>query len=204
MSKEPTFWQFFASEEEVLFGFEKDQRRLFARLAQELQKVHPDLTFEFGPVTEGKRQFVISAGGIKKAFTAVESLYGARPELRRFDVIKFRPRRDVVSDINYRGMAIRAKDVYYHLYDYDKHPDKVAIRLFLPGYSNSKQAEFGQIGYLMLDEAIGEYFVVMCVDSIQLAGHDSSYFAGARPIQELGGHFIEVITSKISKTGPLH
>src|SRR5215467_13810510 len=126
MGKEAAFWQFFADDEEAFFGFEKDQRRLFARLAQELRKVNPDLTFEFGPVAGGKRQFVISAGGVKSAFTEVESLYGARPVLKRFEVIKFRPKRDVVCDLTYRGTTVRAQDVYYRLYEDDKHLDKVA------------------------------------------------------------------------------
>jgi len=37
-------------------------------LASEMHKVHPDLTFEFGPVEEERREFVITAGGIKGAF----------------------------------------------------------------------------------------------------------------------------------------
>src|SRR5713101_6501297 len=102
------FWQYFARDEEAIFSFEKDQKRAFARLAEELRKVNPDLTFEFGPVTEGVRDFIISAGGIKKAFPAVEKLYSAKPELRRFRVIKFRPRRQVVSDIGYGGLSVHS------------------------------------------------------------------------------------------------
>jgi hypothetical protein len=204
MTKEGMFWQYFAREEEVIFKFEKDQKRVFARLTEELQKVHPDLTFEFGPVTEGARDFVISAGGVKKAFPAVEKLYGERPELKRFRVIKFRPRRKVVSDLNYGGLAIRGKDVYYHLVSDEEDVNKVGVLLFLPGYSKNKEVEFGNIGYLMLDEAIGEYAVETYISAIEMKGHDSPHFEGAHPIGELGDHFVEVISRKIPRTGPLH
>lgn len=204
MNKEAMFWQYFARNEEAIFRFEKDQKRVFARLTEELQKVHPDLTFEFGPVTEGARDFVISAGGIKKAFPAVEKLYSAKPELKRFRVIKFRPRRQVVSDLNYGGLSICSRDVYYHLVGDDQHVDKVGILLFLPGYSKSKEEQFGNIGYLLLDEAIGEYAVETYLSVIEMMGHDSSHFKGAHPISELGDHFAEVIATRIPRTGPLH
>ncbi len=204
MTKDAMFWQYFARDEEVIFRFEKDQKRVFARLTEELRRVHPDLTFEFGPVIEGARDFVISAGGIKKAFPAFEKLYSAKPELKRFRVIKFRPRRQVVSDINYGGLVIRSKDVYYHLVGDDKDVNKVGILLFLPGHSKGKEAEFGNIGYLMLDEAVGEYAVEMYLSAIEMMGHDSPHFEGAHPISELGEHFAEVISTKIPRTGPLH
>lgn len=204
MSNEALFWKFFAAEEETLFTFEKDQQRVFAKLTQQLQKVHPDLTFEFGPVTEGVRDFIISAGGMKKAFPAVEQLYRARPELKRFRVIKFRPRRPVITDVEYGGLAIRSKDVYYHLIDDSKDKQKVGILLFLPGYTEKRQADFGNIGYLMLDEAIGEYGVETYLSAIHMMGHDSPHFKNAHPIADLGEHFTEIISERIPRTGPLH
>jgi hypothetical protein len=197
MSKERSFWQYFIREEETIFQFETKQEKVFDELAEELAKLHPDLTFEFGPVVDGRRDFVISAAGIREAFPAVERLYDAKPELKRFRVIKFRPKREAVNDIDFGGLTVRSKDVYYRLYEDDRDVNKVGIRLFLPGYSKSQETQFRNIGYLMLDEAIGEYAVEMHVGFIEMMGHDSAYFEGALPIAELGNDYAEVIARKM-------
>jgi len=57
----------FVRHQAELSDFESDHRRVLDRLATELQKGDPDLTFEFGP-KEPKRGFVISARGLKKLF----------------------------------------------------------------------------------------------------------------------------------------
>src|SRR5882724_4779444 len=74
-SAEADFWQWFQRNEADLFDFERDQEAIFDRLAAEMHKVHPSLTFEFGSKENGRREFVISADGIKDAFPKVESLY---------------------------------------------------------------------------------------------------------------------------------
>ena len=80
---EAAFWKWFASNEARLFSFERDQEAIFDELGAEMHRVNSDLTFEFGPVQNGKREFVISAGGIKSAFPAVKALYRSAPELKR-------------------------------------------------------------------------------------------------------------------------
>ena len=71
------FWNWFIRHEEGLFTFdsnnETEREKLFDRLAIELQKVHPNLTFEFGP-NEPVREFVISAGCIRRVFPAIDIL----------------------------------------------------------------------------------------------------------------------------------
>jgi hypothetical protein len=79
-SPESDFWRWFQKNENALFDFERDQERTFDRLAAEMQKVDPSLTFEFGPKDDGRREFVISADGIVEAFPKVESLYAAAPK----------------------------------------------------------------------------------------------------------------------------
>src|SRR4030095_14054404 len=89
---EEDFWKWFENNEAALFDFEKDQEAVFDRLAAALHRVHPDLTFEFGPKHDNRREFVISADGIKDAFPKVISLHTAAPRLPRWTFIRFRPR----------------------------------------------------------------------------------------------------------------
>jgi len=87
------FWKWFNENEGELFDFEVDKERIFDRLASQLRKVDPNLTFEFGPKQAGKREFIVSAGGVKRAFAAVTSLIAKAPNLNRWRITGFRPRR---------------------------------------------------------------------------------------------------------------
>src|SRR4051812_44636605 len=82
-SPESDFWAWFKKEDVKLFAFESNQEAVFNSLDAAIHRVNPDLTFEFGPVQDGRREFVISAGGIQSAFPAVESLHRAAPDLAR-------------------------------------------------------------------------------------------------------------------------
>ena len=69
---ENKFWNWFINNQDMLFNFEKDTETVFEKLSFQMNKVNSDLTFEFGPIqASGKREFVISAGGIKSAFSSL-------------------------------------------------------------------------------------------------------------------------------------
>lgn len=65
-SPESDFWTWFQQNEDEIFNFEKNQEVVFDQLAARMQKVNPSLTFEFGPKEDSKREFVISADGVKR------------------------------------------------------------------------------------------------------------------------------------------
>ena len=188
-TKEATFWHWFEKNEGRLFSFEKDRERVFDDLAGAMKKVHSDLTFEFGPVlSDGRREFVISAGGIKKAFPAVEALYSSAPKMNRWIFAKFRQRRAPINDLEFSGRKVRAKDVHYLLFR-DENPAKVGVMIFFDGYREEEKSVFGQIGYLFLDEALGEYDVEMKLGAIVFQACDSKYFERAHPLTELPKDF---------------
>jgi hypothetical protein len=191
ISKESAFWNWFSLNESRYFDFESNLESCFDALSEELQKIHPDLTFEFGPIENNKREFVVSAGGIRDAFEAVVMLCDASPLLPHFQITKFRPRREPM-DIEYKHLQIKASEVYFHLVK-DEYPEKIAVLLFLPGYSENQEVIFGQVGYLFLDEALGEYDVETKVGFIKVFGHDSRHFSGASPIIEMANSFDAVL-----------
>ena len=192
-SPEGDFWKWFVSNEAQLFSWESDREATFDKLGAAMHRVNPDLTFEFGPVANGKREFVISAGGMKKAFPTVEALFASAPSLKRWKWTKFRPRRSSLSDIEFGGITVRASDVHYLLARDDP---KVGIVLFFDGYNEKEKNTFGQIGYLFLDEALGEYVVEMQVGFIEFQSRKSKYFQEASPLVELSAHFDEFWAKK--------
>lgn len=161
---EQQFWKWFQDNDSALFDFERDQERVFDRLAKELHKVNPDLVFEFGPKKDGRRDFVISADGIRQAFPAVESLFAAAPPLPRWRIIEFRPRR-TPHDISIGGLTVKASSVRVHMV---QRSGKVDLVLFIPEYSADARDSFLQIVYLLLDEALGEYDVETYVGFIDV------------------------------------
>lgn len=189
-SNEAAFWKWFTTNEPRLFFFEKDQESLFNELAREIHRVDRDLTFEFGPVEDGRREFVISADGIKSAFPAVEALYSAAPDLDRWIWVKYRPRRHPILDLELDGLSVKVDEVSYLL---ARDGEKVGIVLFFENYSVEAKTTFEQIGYLFLDEALGEFAIETQVGFIEIHGRDSKYFDQSHSLKELPAQFDEYL-----------
>ena len=178
---EQEFWKWFQKNEASLFSFETNQDVVFDRLAAQMQKVQESLTFEFGPVKNGQREFVISADGIKAAFPAVEQLYASAPKLDRWIFIKFRPRRTPM-DVQYNGVKVKADDVYCTV-----EPDrgKAGITVFFRGYEAEQDKAYKGIAFLMLDQALGEYDVETKVGFIQVKPFSADSELEKKPVKEV-------------------
>jgi hypothetical protein len=182
------FWHWFADNDDRLFHFERDQEPTFDALAAAMNNVDPDLTFEFGPVQEGRRDFVISAGGIRRGFDAVQRLAAAAPRSHRWNVIPFRPRRPIGNIIEFDGVRVDPASVEYSLLS---SKTAVGIYLFIPGYTDD-DSRFGQSAYLLLDEALGEYDVEMKLGLIKMFAPESQTNGPRYPLIELPLHFDDV------------
>jgi hypothetical protein len=192
MSAQEKFWHWFVQHEVELFGFDPDREiereKLFDELASALQEVDPNLAFEFGPKGT-KREFVISAAGIKEVFPAVAALVAAAPPLSRWKVTAFRPRRDPVNVIQFRGKQVDPKDVCFSLLDNGK---MAGIHLFVPGFRED-DVDLKQIGYLLLDEALGEYDVEWRVGLIRMLPPEIRTEGPRYPLAELPLRFDELV-----------
>jgi hypothetical protein len=161
---EQAFWNWFQKNEDGLFDFEKNQEQIFDRLSTELHKIDPNLTFEFGPKENGRREFTISADGIRKAFPAVEKLFASAPPLPRWKIQKFRQRREP-SNISFRGVRVVASDVKVSAM---RQGEKADITVFMPEYSEAARETYIGIAFLLLDQALGEYDVETRVGEIRV------------------------------------
>jgi len=191
MTAEKDFWSWFVQHEAELFNFEVDQENIFDQLAFQLGKVHKDLTFEFGPKTV-PREFVVSAAGIKAAFPAVVSLVGAVPPLEKWQVTAFRPRRTLSNTVEFRGKRVDPEDVQFTLLNNGK---MAGIYLFMPGFQEN-DTDLKQIGYLLLDEALGEYDVESRLGLIEMLPYDARTEGERYPLAELPRLF-DQLTSRL-------
>jgi hypothetical protein len=180
MTAEQQFWKWFQTNDEQLFNFESNQERTFDLLLREMHKVNPDLTFEFGPKQNGRREFIISADGIKTAFQKVEELYASAPSLPHWKFVKFRPRR-APADISFANISVKASDVKVELKPGNPKAD---ITVCFPAYSEPERRNYVALAFLFLDQALGEYDVEMHVDRIEVKNTKKAS-RESMPIQQL-------------------
>jgi hypothetical protein len=88
--------------------------------------------------------------------------------------------------MNVGGKKVRADDVRYLL---AQDGDKVGIVLFFDGYNEREKGTFDQMGYLFLDEALGEYAVETQVGFIEFQSRQSGDFGKSHPLTELPREF---------------
>jgi hypothetical protein len=195
MDNEEAFWKWFLQHEVELFDLDpgdvSDRERIFDELARELLKVDPDLVFEFGP-NEPRREFVISAGGIKKAFASVVSLVDAAPPLNRWQIIAFRPRRAPSNVVEFRGKRVDPREVQFSLLDNGK---IAGVNLFIPGFREG-DSDWKQIGYLLLDDILGEYDVESRLGLIKMLSPSTQTDEERYSLSELPARF-DLLVSKL-------
>ena len=65
--------------------------------------------------------------------------------------------------------------------------------VFMDGYSLKDRDNWDQIGYLLIDSALGEYDVETHVGEILFFSRDSEYFHKAQTLAELPSHFDKML-----------
>ena len=187
------FWSWFVENEHTIFDFEDNVETVFNAIAQELVKVDDNVTFELSSINEaGKRQFVFSAAGLSSSFPAVEQFVDTAPTLERWVFVKYRQRMNVLLNVEFGGVEVDPDNIHYVIVK-DTDPYKAGVLLFFDGYTEQARDIYGNIGYLILDQALGEYIVETRVGVIGMFDRSSPYFLNAKPVKELAEHFDYVI-----------
>jgi hypothetical protein len=183
-SKYQKFWKWFQMYEDEIVCFEADRERVFDKLANRLRRVHRDLTFEFSSIINARREFIVSAGGIKSAFAEASTLVREAPALHRWQIIAFRQRKDLPT-ISYGGKTIQRESVFF---DYVSTDDKIDLTVFMPGLAGCSEEEttvIKTIGYRLLDTTVGEYDVETKIAGIQFVDGLSYPEKRRIPLREL-------------------
>lgn len=167
---EDAFWDWFSKKADLYFHFERNQDVLFSKLKAELEKIHPDITFQFSPIFEdGIRELIISADGIKSVFPIVIDLVREAPILQNWKIIAFRQPHKEITQINYQDLTINFKDVFFR---YSKDNGQVGLELNIRGFYESPEWTAGV--FILLDNVLGEYHTEMSLSSIDKRALDES------------------------------
>lgn len=194
MRKEEAFWAWFRANEVRLFDFEQDQEKIFDELSRELKKVNPDLVFEFGPKNE-KREFTVSADGIKEAFPAVIALVDKAPVLERWIIQKFRQRGKPDARIEINGEKLSADQYKFTI---ERDGDKAGITLYVDGYDPARRDLFAKVGFIFLDNCLGEYDVETKVGFVEIKPASDPSSLLKQPLSELPKTFDNFISAKLN------
>ena len=190
-SPEERFWQWFEQNSSRLFAFESDRDRVFRDLTAALHKVHEGLTFEFGPVRDSKREFIVSADGIRERFPAVQSLAAAAPAMSQWTVIPFRPPKNISGVIEYQGHRVGTEDVWFRS---EADDDRIGLHLYVRGLTEENKNSLGGATFILLDNALGEYAVETRVGFMEWNGlPDDPKAAGLTPFTAIREVFDVVI-----------
>jgi len=192
---EEQFWAWFQKNEDLLFHLERGQERTFAKLNAAMTKVHPDLVFEFGPIENGMREFVISADGLRDAFPSVESLYATAPSLPRWTFVAFRPRHEPMK-IGIGDLRVAPEDIEVSI---EEDGNKAGLTVYVRGLNESTEHHLSQIAFLMLDHAVGEYDMEMKVGFIEIRPFEEQTHESRHSLLEFPAAFDEFISQHNSR-----
>jgi hypothetical protein len=180
-SKEEKFWSWFTENANLFFHFENNQNVLFERLKNKLDKIDTNFVFEFSNILEdGKREFVISADGIKESFPSVTKLVKQAPNFNKWKIIAFRQPRKKINLINYEGLKINFKNVFFK---YRKNNGEIDLELHIKEFYES--AEWTSAVFILLDNILGEYHTEMTLGFIDKKKLDKNEKDDLFPIYEL-------------------
>lgn len=191
---EQQFWEWFKRNQRMLFHIEQEQEPVIRELSAKLARIDGHLTFELGPVTDGKREFVISAGGIKDAFPSVIALASAAPPLEQWTITTFRPRRTEISTIRIGPVNVNPDDVMFTM---TPNGQQVDITLYFGGGVHYNRELHGHIGFLLLDETLGEFDVEMLVGRVEFVPASATSVYTKYPLRQLPGQF-DILVRRIS------
>ena len=188
-SKEQEFWGWFSKNEKEIFVFEKNQKEVLDSISDALSKYQEGLVFEISQVTEGKREFIISADGISELFPPVEILSQAAPDFDRWTIIPFRPRMNDYANFKLECAGKNLDPAMIWIY-YRIQEGNFDLIVYHPDYSDEERDIFVSASYILLDMALGEYDVVRgirYIDHQRLPENPTE--VGLKPFSELRSIF---------------
>lgn len=179
----------------MLNSFEPGMEAVLDSISKNLNAYNPNLAIEISqPHKDGVREFIISAEGVIDEFQSVIDLYESRPPLKGWEIIAFRPRMPLEYSINFSGLELDPKDLWIYWREDEGNFDLI---VYFPNYDEEQRNTFVEAAYILLDMAIGEYYVAAGIRYIdhQLLP-ESPEEEGLLPFKSLPEIFFEYIDRK--------
>ena len=204
----PFFWSWFQTNQKALFASDNPGDMEHVSLGEKLKRIEEELTYEIGQAVNGKREIAVSADGIPELFPVVQQVVKAAPKMEQWKVVAFRQR---VSEASLKELAIKGapvnlssdkakeqegveiavKDMRAGI---AREGDKANITVFIKGYN--KQEDQDNLALVMLQQALGEYDMVMKVGDIKFASTQEANEKNSIPFVKLASTFDKLMAHK--------
>jgi hypothetical protein len=164
---EKQFWDWFAAHSEWIFTFETHQSQVFDELTKRIKKVNPGLVFELAAKrdADGRREFIVSADGIRTTFPAVVHLVQQAPKLDTWRWTAFRPASTGTPSLVMGDMEFSYAEFSF---SYTKRSDTmIDIILYVSTY-DPKDKRVLMASCILLDMLLGEFDAAMRLGGVAI------------------------------------
>ena len=165
------FWNWFKENQSVYYFDNSDlsQTQLKNKIYsfyKQLKKINSKITFEFGPIHNGKKQLIITAEGQAANFPLVFRIVNQSPHLKNWQVIALRP---AVKDFESLTLPLDGKYVNINDFSYVSiiNDDKKKVNIMLIRNDDKQWDNTAkQVVFILLDRALGEYNTETKLDAV--------------------------------------
>lgn len=163
-SREEAFWEWFKSNAPLIKEADSGHEPILDELYSQLSKVQKGLTFELGPKEDERREFIVSADGIKDRFPAVQRLVAAAPVFSDWEIIAFRQPKGYDSTVQFGDVNLSPNDIWFSAY-----PDGslTGLSIYIRGLSNQNIQDLAGAAFVLLDSVLGEYALETRIGGIE-------------------------------------
>lgn len=176
------FWRWFGTNADRIREAAKrtDHAVIVQELGQQIAKAAPGVVHEIGMPDPTTVELIFSADGLRAGVPGVLAITKAAPRLAGFVFTAFRPRHPDFA-LQIKDETVKADDL-----GYVSKPDNGVLHLgvFVPG--DREEGLRTTIGFLLLDQVLGEYDVMTGLGRIEFV---SEPIVGAKPLTALAAEF---------------
>jgi hypothetical protein len=171
------FWEWFVKNERDFFLLNENSNEVRDSLLQifllKLHQFNSNLYFEIGGFPYETQELVISACGNKDFFVYVEELVSAAPVIKNWKITAFKQPKEIDFITEYNGLKLVPDEIWFKPQDNDMNENSNALDLYLyvSNFDESRQMDYINALYLVLDNLLGEYDSannIGCIEVINL------------------------------------
>ena len=154
------FWKWFALNQtsyQHLDEKEYDEvEYLLNELLQQLHEYCDKLVFQIGGRQSDIKELVISAEGNVEYFSIVEELVLMAPRLKAWKFTALAPATELVSAIEYDGLAIDPCQVWFSPIETREEPHLLGVCIYIDGFCDDEAQRYYNAAYVILESVLGE------------------------------------------------
>lgn len=173
MEEQFDFWKWFALHEndyknlDELSEIERDRR--LNSLLDELHRYDENLYFQIGFDSNSERnELIITAEGNREYFDKVITLVEHAPKVKNWDIIAFKEAQRLDFEIDYEGLRLFPKDMWFLPLDNENIPGILGLRIYLPNYISADEKKCTAALYQILDTLLGEMSLANNIAHIEI------------------------------------